>query len=95
MAREGRKLPLYQRYRDSGALSHNHAGVEAQLKAGDDPESASVTWLVKAATLAGLVPAAGDHLRDTAGRWWTVAAAGAEEGGVYPVTCDRWKDDDE
>jgi hypothetical protein len=91
VSRDRRKLPLYQRYRDSGALSHNLAGVEAALKPGDDPETDAVTWLVRADTLAGLTPAAGDYLRDTAGRWWACAVVGAPADGVYPLACELWK----
>ena len=92
MARERRTLPLYQRYRNSGTLAQNVAGVEAALRAGDDIESGSVTWLVRAESLGGLIPAAGDYMRDTAGRWWEVKAVAPLADGAYPCACVRWND---
>jgi hypothetical protein len=92
MPSDVRKPPLYQRYRDSGAQSHNLAGVEAALKAGDDPAGDAVTWLVRADTLGGLVPKAGtDYLRDVHGDWWQVSEVGPLTDGSYPLRCDRWQ----
>jgi hypothetical protein len=92
MPRETRKLPLYQRYRDGDAPSHKLAGVEASLKAGDDPAADAVTWLVRADTLAGLVPHPDtDYLRDVHGNWWQVAEVGQLNDGSYPLRCDRWQ----
>lgn len=84
-------IPLYQRYRDSGARTHNRAGVSASLKPGDDPNAESVTWLVAAGSLAGLVPLAGDYMRGRDGAWWLVKGVGALTEGNYPLTCERWK----
>lgn len=86
-----RTAPLYQRYSDSGAERENRAGVQAALKPGDDATTGTVTWLVQADTLHGLVPKAGnDYLRDTNGRWWVVTAAGEPVDGHYPLKCERW-----
>ena len=92
MSDKTRAVPLYQRYRDSGVRSHNRAGVQAALKAGDDPTGERVTWNVHGDTLAGMTPAAGDYLRDTAGRWWKVETVGDPTDDVYPLLCARWKD---
>lgn len=96
MKRESRKQPLYQRYRASGVLDRQLAGVEAALKAGDDPTGEEVTWLVSAETVGDLAPAgpvAGtDYMRDTAGRWWEVVEVAPLADGVYACRCVRWKD---
>lgn len=84
MADPNRKsVPLYQTAR------HRVAGVEASLKAGDSADAASATWLIRASSLAGIIPRSGDRCRGTDGVWWLVESVGTLVDGAYPCQCTR------
>lgn len=78
-----KSVPLYQQKRKQVA------GVEAALGAGDKADGPGATWLIRAASLAGVVPQPGDRCRGTDGVWWTVKAVGPLADGAYPCLCDR------
>ncbi len=42
----------------------------------------------------GIVPKAGDRLKDGAGKWWAVTAVGDVAEGAQPLTCEPAKEGD-
>lgn len=78
-----RTVPLYESRR------RTVAGVEAVVKPGDDATAQNVTWDVRASSLGGVTPRAGDRCRGTDGIWWTVKNVGALADGSYPLLCER------
>lgn len=90
MSRETRAIPGYERLTTSGAVLHRFAGVEARLKDGDDADSPQATWFIKAATIPGLTPHAGDICWGTDGVVRTVIEVAAiNDAGEWPCVCER------
>ena len=83
MTRDRRSIPLYQQGRQQVA------GVQARLQLGESADGDSAVWLIRAESLGGLKPRAGDRCRGTDGVWWTVKEVASLDGGEYPCACER------
>jgi len=81
---ERAKIALYRRPNRTQI-----AGVQVTLATGSDPNAQEATWNVKASTLGGLVPRAGDLHRAGDGVWWVVKTVGKLTDGNYPCECGR------
>jgi hypothetical protein len=83
-------IPLWQRLTAGGSVRQQVAGAQARIKDGDKADAPQATWYVKAASLGGLVPRAGDKCRGTDGVWRAVKEVAAiTEAGEWPCVLEK------